>query len=186
MKLKTQNSKLKTSLALIGFMCTGKTAVGIELAAKLNKSFVDLDTMIEQKAGRPIPEIFKEQGEVAFREMEIAAVKEIAVVSNHVIACGGGAPLNWINIERLRKNSRIVLLTAPLRLIIWRAAGNNNRPLLNSPGESAQVSDLLKFRKPFYTRAADFTINTSGLTVNLVAAQIIERLRKDAGFHFEK
>ena len=88
--------------------------------------------------------------------MEIAAVKEIAVEHNHVIACGGGVPLNWINIERLRENSRIVLLTAPLRLIIRRAAGNNNRPLLNSPGESVQVSDLLKFRKPFYDEGSRF------------------------------
>ena len=98
---------MKTNIALIGFMCTGKTVVGRELAAKLNMRFVDLDTVIEQKAGRPIPEIFKEHGEVAFREMEIAAVKEIALEHNHVIACGGGTPLNWINIERLRENSRI-------------------------------------------------------------------------------
>ena len=178
--------KLKTNIALIGFMCTGKTAVGAKLAAQLNMRFVDTDALIEQKAGKSISEIFKEPGEIAFREMEIAAVKEIAGGQNQVIACGGGVPLNWINIERLQGNSRIVLLTASLRLIIRRSAGNNNRPLLNIPGESVQVSNLLKFRKPFYIRAADFAINTSGVTVNLVAAQIIERLRKNAGFHFEK
>ena len=176
--------KLKTSMALIGFMGTGKTAVGTELAAKLNKRFVDLDTMTERKAGRPITEIFRKEGEIAFREMEIGAVKEIAGEQNIVIACGGGTVLNWINIERLRENSRLILLTAPVRLILRRVAKDNKRPLLNLPARGAQVSELLKLRKPFYERAADFIVDTSGLTVGEVAARIIERLKKDAGFCF--
>ena len=69
---------MKSSVALIGFMGTGKTAVGRALAEKLDKRFIELDPLIEQKAGKTIPEIFQEHGEIAFRELETAVTKEAA------------------------------------------------------------------------------------------------------------
>ena len=81
---------MKTSIALIGFMGTGKTVVGKALAEKLGREFVELDTLIEQKAGKPISEIFQQDGEVAFRELEIEVTKEVSENKNQVIACGGG------------------------------------------------------------------------------------------------
>ncbi|MDP2931225.1 MAG: shikimate kinase, partial [Chloroflexota bacterium] len=69
---------MKSSIALIGFMGTGKTAVGKALAEKLGKQFIEMDALIEQKAGKPIPRIFAEDGEIAFRELELAVTKEIA------------------------------------------------------------------------------------------------------------
>ena len=93
---------MKTSIALIGFMGTGKTVVGKALAEKLNREFVELDVVIEQKAGKPISDIFQQDGEVAFRELEIEVTKEVAGNKKQLIACGGRVVLNKMNIDRLK------------------------------------------------------------------------------------
>jgi len=111
---------MKSSIALIGFMGVGKTAVGKVLAKRLNKEFVELDYLIEQKAGKPISEIFEQDGEVAFRELEIKVTKEVAKNKNQIIACGVGIVLNKINIDRLKRDSIIVYLTASPRVILKR------------------------------------------------------------------
>ncbi len=80
---------MKTNIALIGFMGTGKTAAGKVLAKKLSKKFVETDALIEQASGKSIPEIFQQDGEVAFRELEIGVIKEVAQKKNQVITCGG-------------------------------------------------------------------------------------------------
>ncbi|NQT04591.1 MAG: shikimate kinase, partial [Dehalococcoidia bacterium] len=92
---------MKSNIALVGFMGTGKTDVGRLLAGKLGKDFIELDELIEQKAGKTIPEIFQQDGEIAFRELEIEATGEAAEKKNAVIACGGGVVLNQINVDRL-------------------------------------------------------------------------------------
>ena len=176
---------MKTNVALIGFMGTGKTAVGEALAKKLNRKFVELDLLIERKAGKPIPEIFRQDGEVAFRELEIEAAKEIAKQKYLVIACGGGVVLNKINIDRLRRESIIVYLTASPRIILKRVSSEEGqRPLLEVDNPTLTIRELLRFRKPFYEQAADITINTSKLDTDSVVKQIINRLKKDESFNF--
>ena len=175
---------MKTNIALIGFMGTGKTAVGKALAKKLNKEFIELDVLIEQKAGKSIPEIFQQHGEVAFRELEIEVAKEVARGKNLVIACGGGIVLNKINIDRLRKESVIVYLTASPKVILKRTSGNGEeRPLLNVPDKATEIRELLRFRKPFYERAADIKINTSNLDTVSISEQIIGKLKEDESFN---
>ncbi len=170
---------MKTSIALIGFMGTGKTAVGKALAEKLGKEFVELDSLIEQKAGKTIPEIFQQGGEVRFRELEIEVTKEIAENKDAVIACGGGVVLNRINIDRLRKGCIIVYLTASPRAILKRTSGDENeRPLLKADSRALTIRELLRFRKPFYERAADITIDTSKLDIDAVVEQIIEKVKE--------
>ncbi len=174
---------MKTNIALIGFMGVGKTAVGKVLAEKLGRSFVELDSLIEQKAGMSIPEIFQQDGEIAFRELEIDVTKEVSKDRNLVIACGGGIVLNKINIDRLRQQSRIVYLTAPLGVILERVSGEaGERPLLSVPDKVSEIRELLGFRKPFYERAADITIDTLKLDTSAVAEQIIEKLKDDESF----
>jgi len=174
---------MKTSVALIGFMGTGKTAAGKVLAEKLNKRFVELDAFIEQQAGKSITDIFKD-GEIAFREMEIAAVKEIAGKTNQVIACGGGVVLNRINIDRLQQHGIIVYLTASPSVVMKRTFNDTGRPLLNTPDRLQRIRELLKFRRPLYERAADVTVNTSRAKVDAVVTQIIEKLKSNASFRF--
>lgn len=175
---------MKSNIALIGFMGTGKTAVGKVLAEKLGRKFVELDSLIEQKAGKSIPDIFQQDGEADFRELEIEVTKEVSKDKNLVIACGGGIVLNKINIDRLRQQSRIVYLTASLGVILKRVSGEaGERPLLKAASRALNIRELLGFRKPFYEGAADIIINTSKLDINSVAEQIINKLKDDEGFH---
>jgi len=168
---------MKSSIALVGFMGTGKTAAGRLLADNLGKEFIELDALIEKRAGKSIPAIFGEGGEVAFRELEIAAVKEVAGCADTVVACGGGVVLNTINVERLRGNCVIVGLAAAPEVILRRTSGDKNgRPLLAVDDRLKQITELLAYRQPFYERAADITIDTSRLTPGAVAARIIKEL----------
>ena len=174
---------MKTNIALIGFMGVGKTAVGRVLAEKLRKNFVELDSLIEQRAGKPIPDIFQQDGEVAFRELELEVTKEVATDENLVIACGGGIVLNKINIDRLRANARIIYLTASPGVILKRVANEEGqRPLLEVNNPIQTIREMLSFRKPFYERAADITIDTSKLDIDAVAEQIISKLEGDESF----
>ena len=176
---------MRINIALIGFMGTGKTAVGKLLSKRLHLKFIEMDSLIERKAGKPIPQIFQQDGEIAFRELEIDVAKEIAGEQNVVIACGGGIVLNRINIDRLRVGSVMVHLTASPTVILKRTMGDNNvRPLLNVSDPVLRIKELLKFRRPLYERAADITINTSRLSINAVVEQIINKLKEDASFHF--
>ena len=174
---------METNIALIGFMGTGKTAVGQLLAKKLGSRFFELDLLIEQKAGKSIPDIFQQDGEVAFRELEIEVTKEVSKDKNLVIACGGGIILNKINIDRLRQQSRIVYLTASPGVILKRVANEEGqRPLLEVDNPTLTIRGMLSFRKPFYERAADITIDTSRLDIDAVAGQIISKLKEDESF----
>jgi len=174
---------MKTGVALIGFMGTGKTMVGKALAEKLGKEFIELDALIERKAGKTIPGIFQYDGEIRFREHEIDAAEEASQNNNTVIACGGGIVLNKINIDRLRKECIIVYLTASPGVILQRTSGDKNeRPLLKVSDRRRQVQELLRFRRPFYERAADIEINTSRLDIGSVVRRIIEKLRENEGF----
>jgi len=174
---------MKTNVALIGFMGVGKTAVGEALAKKLNRKFVELDLLIEWKAGRSIPEIFQQDGEVAFRELEIEVTKEIAKEKYLVIACGGGIVLNKINIDRLKKEGIIVYLTASPRAILKRVSEEGQRPLLEVDNPTLTIRELLKFRKPFYERATDIKIDTSKLDIDSVVEQIISKVKEDESFN---
>ncbi len=174
---------MKTNIALIGFTGTGKTVAGQALAGKLGRKFVELDSLIEKKAGKTIPEIFQQDGEVAFRELEIEVAKEVSEGKNLVIACGGGIVLNKINIDRLKKEAIIVYLTASPKVTLKRTLGDGEvRPLLNVRDKLSEIRELLKFRKPFYGRAADIEINTSRLDIDSVVAQIIGKVKEDGSF----
>ena len=178
---------MRTNIALIGFMGAGKTAVGQLLAKRLGRIFIEMDTLIERKAGKSIPEIFQQDGEIAFREFEIEVTREIAREQYSVIACGGGVVLNKINIDRLKENAIIVYLTASPRVILKRvSAEKGQRPLLEIDNPVLTVRELLKFRKPFYEQAADIAINTSKLDIDSVAEQIIGELKEDESFDLPK
>lgn len=167
----------KTNIALIGFMGTGKSSIGKTLAEKLGKIFVELDSKIEEKAGKSIPDIFKE-GEIVFREIEMAVVKEVSAQTNLIIATGGGVILNKLNIDYLKQNAIIILLEAPAKTIFDRimADGKQKRPLLNKPDPLSEIQTLLKFRKPFYDSAADLHINTSLKNIDQIVREILDKL----------
>jgi shikimate kinase len=168
---------MKTNIALIGFMGAGKTAVGRLLAERLGKKPVELDSLIEQKAGKSIPDIFRQDGEAAFRQLEIEVVSEVVGDKNQVIACGGGVVLNRINVDRLKEGAVVVYLTAPPEVILKRVSDDSSvRPLLENRDKERTIRELLAFRQPLYERAADIKIDASELDVEAVAEQIMARL----------
>ena len=170
---------MKSSIALIGFMGTGKTTIGRLLASKIDKTFVELDEEIVKAAGRSIPDIFRVDGEAHFRVLESAAVKKYSGLINAVIACGGGIVLNDDNILQLKQECVIVGLSAKLPDIFKRVAADKNpRPLLAVPDREKRVKELLELRRPLYERAADININTSGLDAPEVVSKILEALGK--------
>ena len=174
---------MKTSIALIGFMGTGKTVVGKLLAEKLGKEFIEMDALIEKKAGKSIPAIFRDQGETAFRELEITITREVSGRKNAVIACGGGIVLNKINVDRLGQECVIVCLAASPAVILKRTSTDKDgRPLLAVADRARQIKELLKFRQPYYKRSADITVNTSRLKPGTVARRIIEKVKEHESF----
>jgi shikimate kinase len=177
-----------SNIALVGFMGTGKTSAGQELAKKLGWQFVEVDALIEHMAGKSIPDVFAQNGEIAFREWEIEAIKQVARGKKQVIACGGGVVLNTINIVRLKETSVMVLLTASPDTVLKRTASDRDtRPMLmDATDPASRIKELLTFRKPYYERAADIIINTSKLSLNTVADLIIQKLREYEGFDFQK
>ena len=178
---------MKTNIALIGFMGSGKTAVGRLLARKLGLRFVELDAQIEARAGKAIPSIFQDSGEIGFRELEIAAAREAALGTGTVIACGGGIVLNSINVDRLRQTSVMVCLTASPSVIMKRVSAQaGQRPLLDVDDPETAIRDILRFRKPLYEQAADVTLSTSRLSVDAVVNAIVKRLEEDEGLDWPK
>jgi shikimate kinase len=178
----------KNNVALIGFMGAGKSAIGRVMAEKLGWKFIETDAGIEKLAGKKIPDIFREDGEIAFREIEIEVVKEAAQGKKQVIACGGGVVLNTINIARLKEHGLVVLLTATPAAILKRVSAESTvRPLLMDADDAgARIRELLKSRRPFYQIAADITVDTSKLNIDETAGAIMRELRNYEGFDFPK
>lgn len=170
---------VKDSIALIGFMATGKSTIGKTLVERMGNdySFVETDQIIVQEAGKSIPSIFSEDGEIRFREYEIAACKKASELKQVVISCGGGVVLNKINIDYLKRNCHIVLLTASAQEIYKRAMkdGKESRPVIDKKDPRAQIENVLNFRRPFYQIAAEIVVDTTGRTIKDIASEILEK-----------
>jgi len=168
-------------------MGAGKSAVGRALSEAAGMDFVDLDRVIQEKAGKSISQIFSFEGESVFRRIEATAVEEAAGRDYTVIACGGGVILNQANIDALRRNSIIVYLPAEPSVLLRRVLNSREkRPLLQVIDPASAMDDLLKYREPLYEEAADLTINTSALDISGVVQNILEELKKNESFNFPK
>ncbi len=152
-------------------MGTGKTEVSKLLAKTLGMKYISTDEVIEDRERRSINEIFKKNGEAYFRRSEKEVVKKVAQLNNFVIDAGGGVVLDKENIQDLKRNGKIVCLSASPEVILERTKRYYHRPLLNVEDPKAKIEELLKARAPFYTQA-DFTIDTTNLTVEAVVQEI--------------
>jgi shikimate kinase/3-dehydroquinate synthase len=165
------NTASPVNVVLIGFMGTGKTAVGRCIAERRGRLFVDTDTIIEAREGRTIARIFAEDGEPAFRRLEAAAVAEAGASHGAVIATGGGVPLRPDNMRHLRRHGVIISLTASPRAILARVGGGTDRPLLGADPEAA-VRRLLAERDAAYSDA-DLVVDTSDCSTDEVADRVL-------------
>jgi shikimate kinase len=174
---------LPGNIVLIGFMGTGKTTVGRLLAEQLAWRFVDTDLLIERIAGRPIPDLFSDEGETAFRDRETTALLGVCAGERQVIATGGGAPLREENAAALRGAGIVFWLTARPEIIVERTGRRSGtRPLLLSPDETPleRVLRLLAERGPAYQRAAHRIVDSSDRAPAAVAAEIRRIVAKES------
>jgi shikimate kinase len=152
------------NLVLVGFSCSGKTTLGRNLARRLRMQFVDSDRYVEEATGRTIPDIFREDGEPAFREVEADAIAAIAAERRQVISTGGGAFVNQRNRDALRDGNLVVHLQVRPETVVDRLRNSRSgrpRPLLESPDPLGRVIELMEQRKEAYS-AAHVTIGVDG------------------------
>lgn len=172
-------------------MATGKSTVGRALAQRLGYRFLDSDHEIERKQGRPIREIFEQEGEEAFRRCERKFIDDGHPDEGCVVACGGGLITQPGMLETLRKKGVLVCLYATPETILRRTQGNKNRPLLNVDDPKKAIQDLLAKREPFY-RSAGTLVLTDGRSLGDVtnhlqriylreAREFLRREKKNAG-----
>lgn len=163
------------NIALVGFMGTGKSTIAALLAKILKVSYVDIDKRIEKKEGMSITDIFSQKGEPYFRKVEKKIVAEISLGSDQIIACGGGVVLDGENVKNLKKDGFMICLEATPEVIINRTKNYKHRPLLNVDDPKLKIDELLKKRRPYYAKA-DHTVDTSGLSEQEVAIEILSWL----------
>ncbi len=135
---------------LIGMPSCGKTTLGLLIAKKTGREFVDTDKLVEQADGRTIPEIFAEEGESSFREKEREQVKIASQKRNAVISCGGGTVMDERNVECLKSNGFFVLIKRSLGLL-----STEGRPLSK---DEQTLKNMEKTRMPVYEKIADVTV----------------------------
>lgn len=174
------------NIALTGFMGCGKTSVGKALAELLPEySLIDLDEYIESMTGRRIPDIFKEDGEQAFRTLEAQALGKILIrQASHIISLGGGTITTEPCRKLIHEHSVCFYLKASSDTLVANLLNDSNvRPLLSPDGSHlaepqlrARIEQLMSERTHLYESAADHIISTDGLTYEQAAAHIISLL----------
>jgi shikimate kinase len=162
-------------VVLVGPPGSGKTSVGGALARLTGRGFRDTDIDIEATAGRPIPDIFITDGEPVFRAMERAAVATALTEHDGVLALGGGSILAEQTRELLVRHS-VVFLSLTMPTGVKRTGLASNRPLLTGVNPRATYKALLDARLPLYEQVATIVVQTDDLTVDEVAAVIIDKL----------
>jgi shikimate kinase len=157
---------------LAGFMGAGKTAAGRALARVLGYRFLDLDALIEERAGKSVREIFTQLGEQEFRRLESEAIRSLGELKLAVVALGGGAYQTEPNRAVLRTLGATVWLDCPFEVCFERIKGGTSRPLVAGESELRELFDL---RRAAYS-GADYIVETGSLPPEKVAAQIIAKL----------
>jgi shikimate kinase len=158
----------------------GKTTVGAVLARRLGTSFTDVDELIVERAGKSISDIFLQDGEPAFRELECAAVAEALDTVDGVLALGGGSVLAAQTRERLRGHE-VVYLTVGLTDGLRRTGMSTARPLLAGVNPRTTFRALLEARTPLYREVATVEVDTVRRNTNQVARAVLEALGLSAG-----
>lgn len=165
------------TIYLCGFMGSGKTTVGKQLARSLNRPFIDLDIYIEQNEHRTVKCIFEQEGESYFRAKEAEAIQELSSKGGLIVAVGGGTFLNPQNVTHAKQNGLVLLLDAPLAAIQARLRGDISRPLLQTKNPQERIRSLYELRIATYRSAADITI-PAGSPPAIVVQEIQNILHK--------
>jgi len=166
------------NIFLIGFMGCGKSTV----AAKLNQMYgmhvVEMDQIIADEQGMNLTTLFHKYGETYFRDLESDLLKRVAKSTGQVVSCGGGVVLREKNVTEMKKNGRIVLLTAKPESILTRVIKDNNRPILEGKKNVEDIAALMETRRAKYEAAADIVVATDDKSISTICEEIIQRIKR--------
>jgi shikimate kinase len=165
----------RRTIVLVGLMGAGKTKIGRRLALRLGLPFFDSDQEIEAAAGETIDEIFANRGERIFRDGERRVIARLLAGPVHVLATGGGAFMDPLTREAIRRRGVSLWLRADLDILVQRVSRRNNRPLLNAGDPRAILAELIERRHPIYGEAAvtiDSGEGSPEMTVNRAIAAL--------------
>ncbi len=169
------------NIFLIGYRCTGKTTVGRALAQRLGREFIDADDYLVEKAGKTIKEIFADDGEPAFRDLEEKCLAELARRSSLVIAAGGGAVMRQSNVDMMKASGKVILLEADVDTIYSRITNDPKtdaqRPSLTDRSFYDEIVHMLEQRQPFYHSAADLVLSSAQLSLDELVDKIIGEIQ---------
>jgi len=171
------------NIVLIGYRCSGKTAVGKILARELGRNFLDTDVLIEENAGCSIETVVSRRGWDHFREIEKRLIKEVCRKDNLVIATGGGVVMDEENVKNLKRNGWIVWLNGKAEALKDRMDREQRsgkiRPSLTGADPLEEIKQVLDVRTPLYERTATLVVDTSTLSLREVSALIMKSLPKN-------
>lgn len=169
---------INKNIVLVGFMGSGKTTIGNTLAAAAGMPHKDTDTIIEESAGTTIPEIFRIQGEKAFRHLETRTLTILSDTETEptVYSTGGGIVVQEINRPLLHQLGTVVWLRIRPETVIARLGDDNTRPMLMAPDKEQRVRELMDARREAYTECADIIVDVDDKTPDEIAQEILERV----------
>jgi shikimate kinase len=166
------------NIVLIGYRGSGKSTLGKVLASQLGRRMVSTDQEIIRRAGTSISDIVAAHGWDYFRDLETAVCQDLAGQDELVVDTGGGAILRAQNVDVLKRNGRLIWLTASVETIAARIGGDMQRPSLTGrQSHVEEIREVLIERMPKYRAAADVTIATDGRSIDDLAATILQYLR---------
>ena len=157
-------------------MGAGKTSISEYLKTLFAMDIIEMDQIIAEREGMSIPDIFEVHGEQYFRDLETNLLIEMQARKNVVISCGGGTPLRECNVVEMKKNGRVVLLTASPETIFDRVKDSHDRPVIENNKNVPFIADLMEKRRAKYEAAADIVINTDGKSLIEVCEELVQKL----------
>jgi shikimate kinase / 3-dehydroquinate synthase len=167
------------NIILCGFMATGKTTVGQEVASRLGRPFIDMDDVLVQRLGAPIADVFTRHGEARFRRAENALCQELSTPRGAVIAAGGGAIVSVENRLALSRGGLLICLTCSPQECLCRIGDPTSRPMLNGGEPAARLVQVMAEREPIYA-AVPRQVDTTHLSVAQAAERIVALYERDA------
>ena len=170
-----------SNVFLIGPMGAGKTTVGSTLAKALGREFFDSDSVLQERTGVTVSEIFEHEGEQGFRRRERKIIAELVQRKNIVLATGGGAVLDAENRRLLASRGTVIYLRTPLEAQLKRLRADRTRPLLQDGDPEEVLKRLAREREPLYRELCDYQVDMAGLTVRAACKNITGWLDQTPG-----
>ena len=166
------------NIVLIGFMGAGKSTIAGMMHEAFSMEVIEMDQVIADQQGMSIPEIFEKYGEEYFRDLETNLLIDMQARQNVIISCGGGVALRERNVKEMKRNGKVVFLTASPETILERVRDECDRPLFKGHKNVEYISRMMETRRPKYEAAADFIISTDGKSSYDICREIVSELQR--------